>query len=263
MCYDMHTHSTFSTDSEMSMIDAVNQAIAIGLTGIAFTDHLDVDYVNYPNDFHYDFNDYFQHVETIIDNQKNKIDIIKAVEVGLQPHVINETISRTRGFNFDYKIGSTHIINRKDPYEYGYFSENVVKRDSYIEYLEEIIKNINLYYDYDALGHFDYLVRYAPFKDSIMYYKDFSDYFDEILKFIINKNIALEINTGTYRTVPLDKNILIRYKDLGGELITIGSDAHATTKIGCLFKEYVNIIKECGFNNLYYYKNRQPIGYKI
>lgn len=192
-----------------------------------------------------------------------KVDIIKATEVGLQPHVIDETIHRTNGFDFDFKIGSTHLINRKDPYAKQFFTDGVSKHDSYIEYLEEIIKNIKLYNDYDALGHIDYVVRYAPFEDSVMYYNEFYEYFDEILKFIIKKDIAFEINTGTYKSVDLDVNLLKRYKELGGELVTMGSDAHSIANIGCVFDKYGEIIKSCGFDNLYYYKKRKPFGYKI
>ena len=155
------------------------------------------------------------------------------------------------------------MINRKDPYYYNYFSPDSVKQDSYSEYLEEIIKNINLYSDYDCIGHIDYLIRYSPFEDPKFYYNEFSEYFDEILKFIIKKDIALEINTGTYRKVPFDFNILKRYKELGGKLLTIGSDAHSTDRIGQLFTEHVQAIKKCGFSELYYYKKRKPVGYKI
>lgn len=263
MFYDMHTHSDFSTDSRMSMDQACLVAIDKNLTGIAFTDHLDVDYVNYPDDFFYDFNEYFTTIDNIIEKYGDKLDIIKSVEVGLQPHVVDETIKRTSGFDFDYKIGSTHLINRKDPYYYNYFSPDSVKQDSYSEYLEEIIKNINLYSDYDCIGHIDYLIRYSPFEDPKFYYNEFSEYFDEILKFIIKKDIALEINTGTYRKVPFDFNILKRYKELGGKLLTIGSDAHSTDRIAQLFTEHVQAIKECGFSELYYYKKRKPVGYKI
>lgn len=263
MFYDMHTHSVFSTDSEMSMDVACVAAIENNLKGIAITDHLDVDYVDYPDGFYYDFNEYFTAIDKMIEKYSGKLDIIKAVEVGLQPHVIDETINRTSGFNFDFKIGSTHLIKRKDPYAFQYFTDDSVKYDSYAEYLEEIIKNINLYNDFDCLGHIDYLIRYSPFEDPKFYYNDFSDYFDEILRFIIKKDIALEINTGTYRKVPFDFNILNRYKELGGKLLTIGSDAHSPDRISCLFNEYSKAIKDCGFSELYYYKNRKPIGYKI
>lgn len=263
MFYDMHTHSDFSTDSEMPMDKACIAAINNNLSGIAFTDHLDVDYVNYPDGFFYDFNEYFDSVNKTIEKFHDKIDIIKAVEVGLQPHVIDETINRTSGYDFDYKIGSTHLINRKDPYAYQYFTDESTKNDSYVTYLKEIIKNINLYSDYDCIGHIDYLVRYSPFDDPVFYYNEFSDYFDEILHFIINKDIALEINTGTYRKVPFDFNILKRYKELGGKLLTIGSDAHSTDRISCMFSEYSTLIKDCGFNDLYYFKKRKPFGYKI
>ena len=263
MFYDMHTHSHFSTDSNMSMLDATKTALDKGICGIAFTDHLDVEFTNHPNEFHYDYNEYFEHINAIKETFGNRIDIITATEVGLQPHVIDETIQRTNGFEFDFKIGSTHLINKYDPYEKTLYTLYESKQECYTEYLREIINNINLYSDYDALGHIDYIVRYAPYCDSVMYYQEFSDYIDEIFRFIIKKDIALEINTGTYKKVKLDINLIKRYKELGGELITIGSDSHSLSTVGYLFRDYADIIKSCGYEQLYYYKNRQPIGYNI
>ena len=82
---------------------------------------------------------------------------------------------------------------------------------------------------------------------------------DEIFRFIISKGISFEMNTSTYAKQPLDQELLTRYKELGGELITIGSDAHGTDRIADHFPTYLSIIKDCGFKYIYHYKNRQPI----
>ena len=110
MYYDMHVHSTFSTDSELEMEKGILRAIELGLTGIAFTDHLDIDYIDHEEEFQYDFQEYFRTIEAFRDKYASRLDILTAVEIGLQPHVIEATKQRIAGLHFDYKIGSTHLI---------------------------------------------------------------------------------------------------------------------------------------------------------
>ena len=265
MFYDMHVHSKFSTDSTLDMETAVLKAIELGLSGIAFTDHLDVDFTDYEDEFHYDFNEYFDLLKSLKDKYENKIEIISAVEIGMQPHVIKDTYNKIKDFTFDYIIGSTHLIKKRDPYCGNYFRPTDTKIDSYKEYLEEILNNLLLYKDFsfNTLGHIDYLVRYANFEDSTLYYKDFPTLIDEILKFIINKNMSFEINTSTYLKKNFDIKILKRYKELGGELITLGSDAHNLDRIAKNFKLYSQIIKDCGFKYLFSFKDGKPIAHKI
>lgn len=261
MFYDMHVHSKFSTDSTLDMENAILKSIELGLSGIAFTDHLDIDFTDYEDEFHYDFNEYFILLNSLKEKYSNKIDIISAVEIGMQPHVIQETYDMIKDFNFDYIIGSTHLIKKRDPYCGNYFRPTDTKIQSYKEYLEEILKNLLLYkeFKFNTLGHLDYLVRYANFEDSTLYYKDFPTIIDDILLFIINNYISFEINTSTYLKKNFDVNILKRYKELGGELVTLGSDAHSEDRIAANFKHYSILVKDVGFKYLYHFKNGQPI----
>lgn len=274
MFYDTHTHTKFSADSQMSIDSAVDAAIKNNLKGIAFTDHFDYNYscngINENIEFDFDFNEYFEAVSIWREKLKGTLDILFAVEIGFQPEsdVYNAIKERLAGFQFDYIIGSTHVMNQIDPY-YGKFYEDPsrgvkkTKLQAYGECLECIYKNIDMYDDFDTMGHFDYHIRYAPFEDSAFYYRDFPDQMDAILKNIISKNKALEINTKTYVKNPLDIMVLKRYKELGGEMVTIGSDAHSPEFVGLNFKETAEIIRNAGFNYLTYFKNRTPVLYKI
>lgn len=265
MYYDMHVHSKFSSDSSLDMEAGILRAIQCGLSGIAFTDHLDIDYTNYEDDFHYDFNEYFDKLNMLKAKYKNEIEVLSAVEIGFQPHVIEATAQKIKDYQFDFIIGSTHLIKKRDPYYGTYFIDGISKINSYNEYLEELYGNLKLYADFEfnSMGHLDYIVRYANFADSQFYYKDHADYVDEIFKYIISKGIAFEINTSTYLKQPLDKTLLKRYKELGGELVTIGSDAHDPDRISKNFNKYLYIIKEAGFNFIYHFKNGNPISEKI
>lgn len=263
MYYDMHTHSEFSTDSHMTMTEAIRSALQKGLTGIAFTDHIDLDFIGHEQEFQFDIAEYFKQIEPLIDLYKGSLDIIKAVEVGIQPHVLQKTHRFVQGFPYDFIIGSTHLFNRKDPYEPVFFAVEKSKQQLYEECLVCIYENIKSYPDFDVLAHLDYQVRNAPYPDAVFYYKDYADLLDEIFRYIIQKGIGLEINTSTYKAVPLDINWLIRYRELGGELVTLGSDAHYAQNIAQCFDAHIEILRSCGFRYIAHYKKRSPVLYPI
>ena len=261
--YDMHIHSRFSFDSTMTMETAAERAIALGLSGIAFTDHLDVDYTADGSDMYYDFAEYMARVTEVKAKYAGRLEILSGVEVGLQPHVVDENIRRLKGFEFDYKIGSTHLIGHIDPYDRTYFKIEPEKQRGYLRYLNEMLRNIELYDDYSAVGHFDYLIRYASFKDNTMYYSEFRDAFDALLKQLVNRGLAFEVNTRSYDKTPMDVRVLKRYRELGGETVTLGSDAHNYSRIGKGFAAAIELIKYCGFGYVAHFAGMQPVYDKL
>lgn len=258
MYYDMHVHSEFSTDSHMTMTEAIHSALKKNLSGIAFTDHIDLDFVGHESEFQFNIPEYFEHINLLIEQYKGRLDILRAVEFGIQEHVIEETRQLIQGFSYDFILGSTHLFRRKDPYEPDFFPADKSKTELYRDCLACIYHNIKLYYDFDVLAHLDYQVRNAPYKDPAFYYGDYSDIIDEIFRYIIGKGIGLEVNTSTYKVVPMDEALLVRYRELGGEILTLGSDAHYAENVAQLFGNQLAFIKHCGFRYIAHYKNRKP-----
>ncbi len=87
-----------------------------------------------------------------------------------------------------------------------------------------------------VIGHIGYPARYGDYDDNQMYYDESPELIDAMLKKIIDKGFGIEINTSNFgraldETMP-PRSILQRYIQLGGEIITIGSDAHNITDIG-------------------------------
>ncbi len=259
MYYDMHTHSEFSTDSHTTMVCEIQSALEKGFSGIAFTDHIDLDFTGHEEEFQFDISAYFTQIDQLTDEYSGKLEIIKAVEFGIQPHTVADTRALLQGYPYDFILGSTHLFSRKDPFEPEFFQTEKTKTELYRDCLECIYGNIRLYHDFDVLAHIDYQVRNAPYQDPGFYYKDYTELLDEIFRFIIQKGIGLEINTSTYKAVPLDLQLLKRYKELGGEIVTLGSDAHYCQNVGQLFPEYIEIIKMCGFDYIAHYKHRKPV----
>ena len=97
-----------------------------------------------------------------------------------------------------------------------------------------------------------------------MFYKDFSDIFDEMFRYLIDEGKALEINKKSYqdyygRTPELDTDLLRRYRDLGGEIISLGSDSHEPSRVGDRFEEYAAFLKSLGFRWTAHYEKRKLI----
>jgi len=244
--YDSHVHSSFSADSNLKEENACELAQNLGLEGLIFTDHVDLDYPKI--DFTLDFEKHHDFIMKLKAKHEGSLEIIKGIEVGIQPHVVEETKKILVENQFDFIIGSVHLIDGLDPYEKEIY-EGKSKQAVYTRYLKEILNSYSLFSDFDVLGHFDFIIRFAPYEDRSMKYSEFSDLFDEIFKTIIHSGKGIEINTGSYRITDskrdavFDENILKRYKELGGEIVTLGSDAHSEEFIGYGFDKYKEIIR--------------------
>lgn len=261
MLSDFHLHSKFSGDSSAKPEDIIKNAISKGMKHICFTDHLDIDYPEDDCDFDLDIDSYFPYISSLKFKYKDKIDILTGMETGLQPHIASELDNRIKKYDFDFIIGSSHIVNGMDPY-YTKFFEGRTNYDAYMEYFLSIKDCLKSCKNFDVYGHIDYVIRYTPYKDQPFRFTDFSEIIDEILKDLIYNGKGIELNTGGYMAGLNSPNpcpaIILRYKELGGEIITVGSDAHNAENIGAYFKNAKMVLKECGFRFYTIFKNRKP-----
>lgn len=148
-----------------------------------------------------------------------------------------------------------------DPYYPAYW-ENHSEEEGYREYFESILENIAAFDGFDVYGHIDYVVRYGPNKNANYSYQKYADIIDEILKALIIKGKGIEINTGGFKYGLGHPNpaedIIKRYHELGGEIITIGADAHQPEHVAFDFEKVPSILKEAGFTHYTVFKNRKP-----
>ena len=262
--YDCHMHTKFSTDSIMEAEAACETAIGLGLEGIAFTDHLDFDYPDVT--FNIDFDEYFTHITEVRDKYKGKLKVLTAIEAGLQPHVIAESLEVVKSHPFDYVLASVHIIDRLDPYRKGYYIGKT-KTEAYERYLQEILFMIRNFSSFDMVGHFEYIILNADYPDRTLRYAEHSDTFDAIIKELISSGRGFELNTGTYRNpssdAEYDIEVLKRYRSLGGELICLSSDAHKTEHIAVRFDYYAQMLRDAGFRYTVHFENRKPVFDKL
>lgn len=260
---DYHVHTSFSSDSEAPMESMVEQGIQFGLQHLCITDHMDIDFpLQYKDRFIFDVPSQQKKMDEMISKYNGQIKLYKGVELGLQPHIFDKLTSFTDQYEFDFIIGSTHLIHNTDPYHPEYWEQFCNTKEALLCYYETVLKNINGFHNFDVLGHIDYIVRYIPKSLSFTYQLiDYIDILDEILKKIISLGKGIEINTGGYRKNlhPNPEEALIRrYKELGGEIITIGSDAHVAKDIGFYLDRVSVILETLGIRYYTIFKNRKP-----
>ena len=161
--WDCHMHSSFSADSETPMEDMIQTAVDKGLTGICFTEHLDPDYPETPEnlDFSLDIPAYRQRLFELADAFRDQISVNFGIELGLQPHLSESFSGLLKEIPFDFVIGSSHVVHGYDPYYPSYF-EGRKESACYMEYFESILENIAAFDKMDVYGHIDYVVRYGP-----------------------------------------------------------------------------------------------------
>ncbi len=262
---DLHLHSSFSGDSDAPMEEMILKGISLGLDTMCFTEHLDMDYVYTKPDedgmFELNTDSYLYELIRCKEKYAGKIRLLFGVELGLQPHLRRELAVYAKNHDFDFIIGSSHLCNRKDPY-FPDFYEGRSDEEAYREYFASILDNLKAFENFDVYGHLDYVVRYGKTKDADYCYDKYKDIFDKILEILIEKEIGLEVNTGAigYQLKELNPctDVLKRYKELGGEMITVGSDAHAPANIARGFDRAAEILTGCGFRYYTVFEKRSP-----
>ncbi len=259
---DYHCHTDFSSDSSTPMEEMIKRALSLGMTHLCFTEHMDFDYPVNPKDgltFSLDTLAYRNTFLTLKEKYKEQLTLLWGVELGIQPHLNQRLEEYTSSHPFDFIIASSHLLYGEDPYYPSFFetrNEDLV----YEDYFKEITDNIKAFSSFDVYGHLDYIVRYGPNKDARYSYEKYRDIFDQLLLALIERGKGLEVNTGGLkyglRQLHPITDILKRYRSLGGEIITIGSDAHQPQNLQHEFSLAQNVLLDCGFRYHTVFQNR-------
>lgn len=267
---DAHLHSSFSSDSSASMEEMITQGIALGMKTLCFTDHYDPDYPDNPEglDFLLDFDTSYQTFLRLKEKYSDQIDLLFGIEVGVQPQVSDtlEHFYASYGNRYDFIINSCHIVEGLDPYD-GIYFQKYTPVEGLRKYFSAVFDNLRRFPHFQSAGHLDYVSRYLPKPGPAFCYQDYADILDPLLFYLIDHGKALEINSAGLRA-GLDHpnphmDILHRYRVLGGELITIGSDAHCPEHIAQKFEVLQDMLKEAGFDYYALYRNKKPEFLKI
>lgn len=258
---DYHMHTSFSKDAHAQPEEMIEAAIQKGLKTICITDHMDKDVMIGTEEFIFDSESYFEKMQEMQEKYKDKIEVLIGVEIGMQPHLAKYFKEYTSRYPFDFVLGSVHVIGGVDPY-YPEFFENKTDTQAFGEMLDETIQNIQLYSDYDSLGHLDYIVRYGRNREQEYSYEKYREQIDFILKYLIEHGKGLEVNTAGLKYglsfAHPHPDIIKRYVELGGEIITIGSDAHKPEHVAYDFDKIKPMLRAYGVKYFTKFKCRKP-----
>lgn len=267
---DFHLHSYFSGDCNVSMEEMIQAGIRKGLLSMCFTEHNDFDFPYTedmkPDSFILNVDSYLYELVRLRRKYDDKIKIFFGIEIGLQPCCTEQNLLLAKSQDFDFIIGSSHLCKGADPY-YPSFFEGKNPGECCLSYFEETLDNIKSFSGFDVYGHLDYIARYLPGDAAPYNSMDYQNILEEILKTLIEKGKGIECNTSGLRkslaAVNPAPEIIKRYKELGGEIITVGSDAHNPEDIASGFDTVAQILKDCGFSYYSTFEKRQPSFHKL
>lgn len=269
---DMHMHTWFSTDSEACPCDMADEAVRKGLKTICFTDHFDKDDLEWGEEGIFDVDAYFVEMQKLQEEYAGKLNIRIGIELGLRTYLKDYYEELTKKYPFDFVIGSVHNVPYKkdaegnilytDPAAEKLFTDRTDK-EAYRLMMETTLENVRTSDCFQTLGHLDYVVRYGKSREKEYSYIDYADIIDEILKLLIEKEKGLEVNSaGLKYGLPFahpHPDVLKRYRELGGEIITIGADAHKPEHIAYDFAKAEEILKSCGFKYYTEFFEQKPV----
>ena len=269
---DMHMHTCFSTDSEACPRDMADEAVRKGLKTICFTDHFDKDDLEWGEEGIFDVDAYFVKMQKLQEEYAGKLNIRIGIELGLRTYLKDYYEELTKKYPFDFVIGSVHNVPYKkdaegnilytDPAAEKLFTDRTDK-EAYRLMMETTLENVRTSDCFQTLGHLDYVVRYGKSREKEYSYTDYADIIDEILKLLIEKEKGLEVNSaGLKYGLPFahpHPDVLKRYRELGGEIITIGADAHKPEHIAYDFAKAEEILKSYGFKYYTEFFEQKPV----
>lgn len=260
---DSHVHSSFSGDSMEKLENIIERAIETGMDEITITDHLDLEFPGEINIFELDFKTYVETLKKLKKFYRNNIKIKIGIELGLQPQLEGKYDEIFNCEDVDFIIGSFHCVKGMDVADRKFF-EKYAKDEAHRIYFEEVLNTIDLFPKINVCGHLDFINRYgrSVYDDyKKINFEMHKELIDKILIKLIEKNIGIEINTSALRYGLRDfhpcRKILKRYKELGGKIITIGSDAHRALDIMRDFDKAREVLKEIGFEKFCVFEQRK------
>jgi len=276
MFADYHVHTEFSDDSIYPMEQVIKDAIAMQMDEICFTDHVDygikedrapnrpIRYRRNEPLANVDYPAYFSKIRELQSQYQGQIRIKAGLEFGMQVHTIPRYEALFANYPLDFIILSIHQVEDKEFWTQD-FQKGKSQKEYNQRYYEEMLNVVNRYQNYSVLGHLDLITRYD--ENGIYPFREVKSVISEILKTVIQNGKGLEFNTSCHRyglsdTTP-SVDILKLYREMGGEIITIGSDSHKPEHLGAYFDEAKLMLKDLGFRFFCTFDQMRPVYHEL
>lgn len=276
MFVDYHLHTNFSDDSTYPMEDVIKDAIRMGMDEICFTDHVDygikVDWDSGQEILYrdgepmanVDYPAYVEQIERMRVKYQGRIVMKMGLEFGMQTHTIPQFETLYNRYPFDFIILSVHQVEDKELWTQD-FQRGRTQKEYNERYYEELLRLVKGYQHYSVLGHMDLIVRYDEM--GVYPFNNIKSYAEEILKEVIRNGKGIEVNTSSYRygltdTTP-SREILKLYQEMGGRIITLGSDSHKPEHLGACMEETKEMLRSMGFRSFCTYDKMRPVFHEL
>lgn len=265
---DYHTHSTHSPDAGASMPELARAAVAAGLQELCFTDHLEpiawgtkeprppFDWAALQRDF-----------EETCRLTGDAIQLRLGIELGDAPlDIAHVERLMADAPDLDFIIGSQHTLSEKYGCTDLYFFDPADEAEAYAgleDYLDQVLETAR-WGKFSVLGHLTLPLRYLNENRGFqLRFDHYRDRIQQILQTVIEQGKGIELNTNRGNTPLPDAPWLRLYRELGGEIITLGSDAHTTGFVGCAIRERQQLLRECGFTRFCTFEKLHPIWHSL
>lgn len=259
--YDYHLHTNFSSDSSATMESMVLAGIGKGLTELCFTDHVEFDPAPPFEEEYFNPVMYQAEIERLRKRYSEKIAIRMGAEIGYQPHLTTRMNQFANQVDFDFILCSLHSIDKQDFHTKVFFQDKTID-DAFQQYFKSYYECAKSDIHFSVLSHFDFLKRYTTYNGDDVFKKNF-DVIEATFKQLIAKGKGIEVNTSGFTRYKLGHSLpsvdlLTLYKSLGGEIITIGSDAHWPAHIADAFDTTTKLLKSVGFRYVTRFEKMKP-----
>lgn len=260
--FDFHLHTHISFDGYDTAANMVQAAVKAGLREICFTDHMDYDPLDPKHKLNFAVEDYAEAYDGL---NVPGLTIRRGFEFGMLPDNRAQFQHDLQLRDWDFVIGSVHFVDGLDVY-YSEYWEGKTYHHAILQGFEDILTCVKTHDGFDVLGHLTYLGKCDanPEKKPILY-RDYREVTDEIMKLLVAKGIGMELNTsGLDRCGDYLPGIeyLRRFKELGGQIVTIGSDAHHANRVGQYCREAAGIVQDI-FGYVCTFAGRKPTFHKL
>lgn len=267
MLVDYHCHTNFSADSDAPMTAQCEAAIRKGVQQIAFTEHEDYNSGDMTS-FFFKHDAYLEEVARCRERYDGQLVIRAAIEVS-EPHEYAEAAGAVlRKHDWDFVLGSLHWIQPGiDTCKESFMTYAGDWRQSFRNYFTQMI-SLARDGDFDILSHIDYPSRYNRHIHAGAYdITAYEDIIREVLRNVIARGRGIEINTSPWRKGLVNPNppaVVVKwYREMGGEILTLGSDSHAPKDVGADIDRAMAMAKDAGFTRIAVFERRKPAFVRI
>lgn len=263
---DYHLHTHYSFDSRQTPEALAAAAEQAGLAEICVTDHMDLGYILPEGALAPDLAGRHQALEAVRQAHPGLV-IREGIEIGENPAERANILNFLRSQTLDFHLLSLHMVDGSDPYFPAFF-EGRDRARTYRRYAECMAAAVTAWdpADYDCCAHLGYVAKFAPYPDKPFRWQDAPDAVDIVLRCLARHGKALEINTSSLKNSPetmASSDILRRFRELGGELVTLGSDAHAPEFVGYRLDYARELALACGLRYGAAYAQRKLTAYPL